>query len=187
MNTEPLELSDTSHADEPCLSPTLHKFLEGTKQLTEEDLNRLDSAGRELYNDPRWHAEFLRSRFIVQVQEAMASEGLSRKVVANRWGKSRQYLSNILGERRKASFTLDTMAALSHYVGRRLSVSVDPIEPADDIFVSFPIQFQEKNKPVFFSGSCQIKGRYHPNSIPLAGNIIDVTAASSLPPQATAA
>ena len=70
-------------------------------------------------NDPEFVAGFLKMQFVEDIYRIMAQQGLKPIQLAEKLGKSRQYVSRILNE--KANFTFETMAAITCALDARVA------------------------------------------------------------------
>ena len=98
--------------------------------------------------DPAFVADFLKAQFVEDTLQAMAKAGVNKNELARRLAKSRQYVTKILSEAKSVNFTIETMAAISCALGRkmeqrmvglgeRLAVVSDYQPPAQIITYSF--------------------------------------------------
>jgi len=101
------------------MSPDLKQFLDETPVLTKSDLEELAEANRELNQDPKHIAGIIKSVFVNDIICAMQQQGLNKKQLAKKWGKSRQYLGKLLDKEKARNFTVDTMVSLSMSLGLR--------------------------------------------------------------------
>ena len=96
----------------------IQKMFEGIPPVDEvsEEL-RTDLA--DLENDPEFVAGYLKMQFVEDIYRLMAQQGLKPIHLAEKLGKSRQYVSRILNE--KANFTFETMAAITCALDARVA------------------------------------------------------------------
>ena len=106
------------------LSLELAALLENTPLVKDLDLKRLEKSARELDNDPKWRAEFLKSRFVDNMLIALKEESTSQSAIAHTWGKSRQYVGKLLNEDRRVNFTIETMCEVAHLLNRTIDIPV---------------------------------------------------------------
>jgi len=104
------------------ISPELQELLDATPPLDELDLEGLAKATRELENDPEHIADYLKGWFVAEIWGAMYEQGITASKLANKWGKSRQYLSKILNEDRRVNFTIDSMVEIMMLLDRRVEL-----------------------------------------------------------------
>ncbi len=102
----------------------LKKYLAAIPEVTTEDLEALRAAAKKLNQDPSFQADHLKSRFVEEILAAMEENGVNQTELANRWGKTRQYLSKLLNEDRRVNFTIETMCEVAHLLNRRVDVRV---------------------------------------------------------------
>jgi len=118
------------------MSEDLKTYLNSIPEVTEAQLEALRTAGQKLENDPAFQADYLKSRFVEQMLAAMEESGVNQTELANRWGKSRQYISKLLNEDRRINFTIETMCEFAHLLNRRVDIqAVRPSEVAHVIRV----------------------------------------------------
>ena len=101
------------------ISPELKKLLDETPILTASDLEELAEANRELNRDPEHIADIIKAVFVNDIICEMEEQGLNKNQLAKKWGKSRQYLGNLLDKERARNFTIDTIVSLSMTLGLR--------------------------------------------------------------------
>tara|TARA_B110000037_G_C17107624_1_gene500511 strand:- start:145 stop:723 length:579 start_codon:yes stop_codon:yes gene_type:complete len=116
----PIEMTTTDEI----LPPEIAALLAGVPETTEEMLEELANANRKLNNDPDFLADVERARFVNEILNGMNEGGVNMNQLANRIGKSRQYVHKVLDEDNRVSFTLKTMVALCHALGKRFKVSI---------------------------------------------------------------
>lgn len=95
-------------------SADLRGYIASVQEVTEAKLTALESAVNALKGDPGFHADFLKSRFVQSILEVLAETGESQSQLAQRWGKTRQYVSQLFNENSRLNFTIETMAELGH-------------------------------------------------------------------------
>lgn len=76
----------------------------------------------DLDNDPVFVADYLKGVLVEDILKQMEEAGVSRNELAQRLGKSRQYVSRILNE--KANFTIETMAQITCSLNCNLSIKI---------------------------------------------------------------
>lgn len=90
---------------------------------TEETLKKLDNLELpELDRDPEFVADLLKGMATEDILRAMEEEGLNRNQLAQKMGKSRQYIGRVLNE--SANFTLERLAEFACALGRKIAVRV---------------------------------------------------------------
>ncbi|MFA6239665.1 MAG: helix-turn-helix transcriptional regulator [Candidatus Hydrogenedentales bacterium] len=74
--------------------------------------------------DPEFQAGYLKAAFVDDVCAAMHEMNITKSALAERLGKSRQYVTRVLNE--SANFTIDSMAEIATALGRQLTIRVHP-------------------------------------------------------------
>jgi hypothetical protein len=129
-----------NHPSNKELPETLRAYLDTIPAVTDEDLDQLRSAAAELDVDPEFQADYLKSLFVEKMLEALEKRGENQTHLAQRWGKSRQYVSKIFREDKRVNFTIETMSALAHQLGCRLELRVIPTNNAASVPAAGPAQ-----------------------------------------------
>ncbi len=106
------------------ISDEIADLLASTPKTTQEMLEELAKANRELQNDPEFIADFERMKFVDSILEIMNDQNVKRTELARNLGKSRQYVQKVLDEDARVSFTLKTMVQLCHALGKRLKLDI---------------------------------------------------------------
>jgi transcriptional regulator with XRE-family HTH domain len=106
MNTTPKQTVVAS----PELPEELAALFAKAPQIDATQSRELAAAAQALDRDPQFVAEYLKGMALEDILRAMEETGVTQTELANRIGKSRQYVSNVLKENSKANFTLDTLA-----------------------------------------------------------------------------
>lgn len=115
----------------------LLSLVEGTRPITTAGRAAYAAKVRALQDDLEYHIIDLRGSFISQVYESMSELSINQNELAERWGKSRQYLSHLLSESKRTNFTLETIASLMWTLGRKTELhfpkrdAASVIAPAD--------------------------------------------------------
>ena len=73
--------------------------------------------------DPAFAADYMKSKFVEEILQAMEAQNLTRTELAVRLGKKKQYVSRVLNE--TSNFTIETMVEISHALGKRLVVKLE--------------------------------------------------------------
>jgi len=115
------------------LESEIRKLLEDARP-TEELMAKLGTGVKDFENDPEFVAGYLKDCLVRDVLMAMKEEGMNRHQLAERLGKSRQYVSRILNE--TANFTLQSVAELACALGRKVEVSIHPIDQRGSVSLS---------------------------------------------------
>ena len=103
-------------------SKELLEWLE-TVPTTEEtlaELSRMDIP--DLEKDPEFVADTLKGMVTEDLLHAMAEQGLNRNQLAQKMGKSRQYIGRVLNE--SANFTLERLAEFACALNRKIEIRI---------------------------------------------------------------
>ena len=76
----------------------------------------------DLTRDPEFISLYLKGSFTEAILQAMQEEGFTKGSLAEKLGKSRQYVSRVLNE--EANFTIETMVQFCLALNRQLSLLV---------------------------------------------------------------
>lgn len=101
-------------------------LLAKTRKVTKNELEELGSAIRALHDDPAHIADYFKGLFVEDVRRVLEEEGISQNSLAERIGKSRQYLSKILNQDQRVNFTIETMVLISAALGRAMTIRLAP-------------------------------------------------------------
>jgi transcriptional regulator with XRE-family HTH domain len=93
---------------------------------TKEVLRELEARRVDLDNDPEFIADFLKAQFVEDVYKAMDETGINKNKLAEKLGKSRQYVGRVLNE--TANFTIETMAEISCALGKKIVIRIGTSE-----------------------------------------------------------
>jgi len=93
---------------------------------TREVVAELKKAAKALDEDPEFMADCLKSQVVEDIYRAFEKEGLNNNRLAQRMGKSRQYVGKILNEEPRANFTIDSLAAISCALKWKLVIRMLP-------------------------------------------------------------
>ena len=88
-----------------------------------------DIATVDFDTNPELVSDYTKGKFIADIYSIMEKQGVSRTELAEKIGKSRQYVSRVLNE--NVNFTIDTLALFTCALGCRLNVSLEEI-PAEN-------------------------------------------------------
>lgn len=99
------------------ISPELRAFLESRPVLSPQDIAELGDAISALNYDPEFVADCIKSDFVSDILGAMADQDINKNQLAEKWGKSRQHVGNILDKEKAKNFTIDTIVSLSMTLG----------------------------------------------------------------------
>ncbi len=90
---------------------------------TEEVLKEIDELGPlDLENDPEFVADFMKGQITEDILQAMEEEGINKNQLAERLGKTRQYVSRILNE--TTNFTFETVAEIAVALNRKIEARI---------------------------------------------------------------
>lgn len=107
---------------EKTMSKELTEWLDSTpshnKVLKDiENLGPLD-----LENDPEFVADYMKGQITEDILLAMEEKGINKSQLAERMGKSRQYIGRILNE--TANFTFETIAKIACALDRKIEARI---------------------------------------------------------------
>lgn len=91
------------------LSKDLQKLFNNSMPIS-ESIKSLEENPLNLDRDPEFVADYLKSQFVNDILNVLKNKNISKTNLAERMGKSKQYISRILNE--TANFTIDTIAQL---------------------------------------------------------------------------
>lgn len=117
MKTKPTPLPD----DLPAI---LREELERVPVFTPEMEAALAAANRAVQDDPQFDADLMKMVFVNEMLTALEERGETKAQVADRLGKSRQYIQKLFDEDKRVNFTVDTLCAVAHALGRRVHLHV---------------------------------------------------------------
>ena len=90
---------------------------------TEELLKEIDKLDIPDWDkDPEFVADYLKGRITEDILTAMEEKGINKSQLAEKLGKSRQYVNRILNE--TANFTLDTLAKFACALDCEIEVKI---------------------------------------------------------------
>jgi predicted XRE-type DNA-binding protein len=107
----------------------LLQLIGGDEPVDKKSQEKLGRAVEALKRDPEYLSLHLKGKFISEIYHAMQAQGINANQLAQRWGKSRQYVSKLLKEDRRVNFTLDTLVEVMLILGRRVELSFVEMEP----------------------------------------------------------
>lgn len=117
MNTNPPALSDD-------IPEILRAELERTPPVTPDMLAGIAAANRELEADPAWNADLLKASFVNEMLTALEARDETKAQLADRLGKTRQYIQKLFNEDKRVNFTIDTLCEVAHALGRRVHLHI---------------------------------------------------------------
>lgn len=106
------------------LSADLLAYLESVPPATSEMTERVDAANRALEADPAFHADYIKSLFVEKMYAALDERHETKATLADRLGKTRQYIHKLFSEDKRVNFTVDTLCAVAHALGRRVHLHI---------------------------------------------------------------
>jgi plasmid maintenance system antidote protein VapI len=99
------------------LAPEIQELLDNTPVLTDDAIQELAETNRALNKDPEHVAGIIKSVFVNDILCAMEEQGINKNQLAQKWGKSRQYIGDLLDKENARNFTIDTIVSLSMTLG----------------------------------------------------------------------
>jgi len=154
------------------LPDDLAALFTAAKPTGSEVLSQLESAAAELGKNPKFLADYAKGLIVEDILRAMEDSGITRNALATKIGKSRQYVSKVLDEERRANFTIDSLAEFSTALDLQLCLRMVPASEhmlfirklptpvAIESFEQFP---DERADPVMIPDCNQFESR---NTIP---------------------
>lgn len=121
-----MSATSLSNTDANAALEALRMLFADEPKVTAQEIKILQAAVDELELDPRFHADYLKGRFVSTIRHIMGESHVSSASLANAWGKTRQYLSKLLNEDKRINFTLETMAELALLLHHRVKIDLIP-------------------------------------------------------------
>lgn len=106
------------------LPADLKAYLESVPSATPEMTERVAAANRALEDDPAFQADYLKSLFVEKMYAALDERRETKASLADRLGKTRQYIQKLFSEDKRVNFTVDTLCAVAHALGRRIHLQI---------------------------------------------------------------
>lgn len=106
------------------LPADLLAYLESVPPATPEMAARVAAANRALEDDPAFQADYLKSLFVENMYAALEERRETKATLAERLGKTRQYIQKLFSEDKRVNFTVDTLCAVAHALGRRVHLHI---------------------------------------------------------------
>lgn len=106
------------------LPADLRAYLESVPPVTPEMTARVAAANRALDNDPAFQADFIKTLFVEKMYSALDERHESKSTLAERLGKTRQYIQKLFSEDKRVNFTIETLCTVAHALGRRIHLHV---------------------------------------------------------------
>lgn len=110
------------------LPPELQELYDNTPVMSEAETKELGDAIQALNSDPQYIADEVKEHFLNTILAEMRLQGLNQNQLAEKWGKHRQYVSNILNPDNSKNFTISTMVELSMLLGLRMKCEFSPLD-----------------------------------------------------------
>lgn len=107
------------------LPDSVAELLKNTRP-TSEIMPKLKAAAKKLDRDSDFVAECAKAQVVEDVYRAFEEMGLNKNQLAQRMGRSRQYLSRVVNETTRSNFTIDTLAEISTALDWRLIIRMLP-------------------------------------------------------------
>jgi len=122
-----MKTNEHPEGSNPSLSESdLDAMFASAPVLDHSELEKLEQASEALEKDPKFLADYTKGLLVEDILRGMEVNGLNQKTLAEKLGKSRQYVNKILKEERRANFTVDTLAELSTALDLKLSMRLLP-------------------------------------------------------------
>jgi transcriptional regulator with XRE-family HTH domain len=106
------------------LPADLRAYLDSVPPATPEMTARVAAANRALEDDPTFQADYLKSLFVEKMYAALNERRETKSTLAERLGKTRQYIQKLFNEDKRVNFTVDTLCAVAHALGRRVHLHI---------------------------------------------------------------
>ncbi len=106
------------------LPADLRAYLESVPPVTAEMTERVAAANRALENDPAFQADFIKTLFVEKMYSALDERKETKATLADRLGKTRQYIQKLFNEDKRVNFTIETLCIVAHALGRRIHLHV---------------------------------------------------------------
>jgi len=101
------------------LPSDIQSYLDETPPLTKEMLDELAESNERINNDPHVEADLIKMQFVNEMLAALDERGETKAHLAERLGKSRQYIQKVFDDSNRANFTVDTLCLIAHALGRK--------------------------------------------------------------------
>ncbi|MFW6302994.1 MAG: helix-turn-helix transcriptional regulator [Candidatus Sumerlaeota bacterium] len=115
---------DKKECDLENIDPLIREEYENAPGIDEVLAEFGEDEDTDLFFDPEIVVGVTKAMIVEDILVAMEEDGVTRSELAERMGKSRQYVSRILNE--TANFTLETLARISCALERDLFVRLAP-------------------------------------------------------------
>lgn len=104
------------------LDPDLEKLFNQSAELSHGDREELKAAQVALEHDAEYLADFTKEKFVEDLLKTMETLEITQNQLAERIGKTRQYLNKLLNRAHPSNLTIRTMVELSLALNRKLSI-----------------------------------------------------------------
>lgn len=154
------------------LPADLRAYLDSVPAVTPEMTERVAAANRALTNDPAFQADVLKTLFVDQMYSALEERNETKSTLAERLGKTRQYIQKLFDEDKRVNFTIETLCTVAHALGRRIHLLVYR-ENELPVVITRPrapvmIQAGGWNRPATFVFTSAQADRFIPTAMPAA-------------------
>lgn len=99
------------------------KAFEAAPIVSAAEIEELAAANRKLDEDPIFLADLQKALVVSQLRQAFDETGETQASFAKRWGKTRQYVSNLLSDK-LTNFTIETITYAASLMGLRTTVKI---------------------------------------------------------------
>lgn len=106
------------------LPADLRAYLESVPPVTPEMTERVARANRAAQDDPQFEADLMKMVFVNEMLTALDERKETKATLAERLGKTRQYIQKLFNEDKRVNYTVDTLCAVAHALGRRIHLHV---------------------------------------------------------------
>lgn len=107
----------TNPSPHPEFSADLAALLTQSRPVDRAAEDRLKEANKRWWKKPSERSEYHKAMFIATIREAMEKQRINQSQLAEKWGKTRQYLSKVLNQDNRVNFTIETMVELTLLLG----------------------------------------------------------------------
>jgi len=106
------------------LPADLRAYLESVPPSTPEMTDSLARANRAAQEDPQFDADLMKMVFVNEMLTALDERKETKSTLADRLGKTRQYIQKLFNEDKRVNFTIETLCTVAHALGRRVHMHV---------------------------------------------------------------
>lgn len=145
------------------LSADLAKLLEETPELSEVS-KKLTKNPIDFDNDPEFISDYLKATFINDVIGAMKEKNMTKTALADKLGKSKQYVGRILNE--TTNYTIETISEIACALNQEVVLTLRNRNTKTVTFQEGSV-IDENQKEINFSfEKPQHEGKYHTYLMP---------------------